>query len=62
MRWGVGMPKDIASAKPGLGTSIIQALAGRLKVTITSSDTQLGTMVSEAHVLSPEQPGRSEVL
>ncbi len=28
---GVGMPKDAGSAKPGLGTSIVQALAAQLQ-------------------------------
>jgi two-component sensor histidine kinase len=46
---GVGMPKDSANAKPGLGTNIVQALAGQLQATIKISDAHPGTMVSIAH-------------
>ena len=31
---GIGMPTDAANAKPGLGTNIVQALAGQLQATI----------------------------
>lgn len=46
---GVGMPKDAASVKPGLGTSIVQALAAQLQADLTVSDGKPGTMVSVAH-------------
>ncbi len=46
---GVGMPKDAAIAKSGLGTNIVQALAGQLQATITVSEAHPGTMVSMAH-------------
>jgi two-component system, sensor histidine kinase PdtaS len=46
---GVGMPKDAANAKPGLGSSIVQALAGQLQATIRVSESHPGTMVSVAH-------------
>jgi hypothetical protein len=43
------MPTDAAMAKPGLGTSIIQALAGPLRAHIKVSEASPGTMVSVAH-------------
>ena len=46
---GVGMPADAASAKPGLGTSIVQALAKQLQAVIRVSDANPGTAVSVAH-------------
>jgi two-component sensor histidine kinase len=46
---GVGMPKDRASAKPGLGTSIVEALARRLKATVQVKDAHPGTLVAVAH-------------
>ena len=46
---GVGMPRDAASSKPGLGTNIVQALAGQLQASIKISETHPGTMVSIAH-------------
>jgi two-component sensor histidine kinase len=45
---GVGMPVN-ASAKPGLGTSIIQALAMQLHASIDVADAMPGTAVSVAH-------------
>jgi two-component sensor histidine kinase len=46
---GVGMAKDVANAKPGLGTNIVQALAGQLQATIKISEAHPGTKVSVAH-------------
>ena len=46
---GVGMPDDIANAKPGLGTNIVQALASQLQATIKVSDAHPGTKVSVTH-------------
>jgi two-component sensor histidine kinase len=46
---GVGMPKDLKQSKPGLGTNIVQALAGQLQATIKVSEAHPGTMVSIAH-------------
>jgi two-component system, sensor histidine kinase PdtaS len=46
---GVGMLADAASAKPGLGTSIVQALAKQLQAVIRVSDAKPGTAVSVAH-------------
>jgi two-component sensor histidine kinase len=47
---GVGMPRDVANAKPGgLGTNIVQALAGQLQATIKISEAHPGTKVLVAH-------------
>ena len=46
---GVGMPKDLASAKPGLGTSIIAALAQQLEARVQFADAGPGTAVSIIH-------------
>lgn len=43
---GVGMPKDAEDRKPGLGTGIVEALAGQLGATVTVSDQAPGTKVS----------------
>lgn len=47
---GVGLPKDSASAAPGLGTSIVEALAHQLDATVQVADAHPGTVVSVAHV------------
>jgi two-component system, sensor histidine kinase PdtaS len=47
---GVGMPADAADAKPGLGTSIIQALTRQLNASIKVADAGPGTTVSVGHV------------
>jgi two-component sensor histidine kinase len=46
---GVGMPKDVANAKPGLGTNIVQALAAQLQAAIKISEAHPGTVVAIAH-------------
>jgi two-component system, sensor histidine kinase PdtaS len=46
---GVGMPKDPSSAKTGLGTSIVHALAQQLQAEVESVDTQPGHKVSVTH-------------
>jgi len=46
---GVGMPKGAASATPGLGTSIVEALANQLKAKVRVIDAHPGTAVSIAH-------------
>lgn len=46
---GIGMPSDPDSAKPGLGSSIIQALATQLGARITITPGNPGTSVSVAH-------------
>ena len=46
---GVGMPADAASAKPGLGTSIVQALTKQLQAVLKVADAKPGTAVSVVH-------------
>jgi two-component sensor histidine kinase len=46
---GVGMPADAAGATPGLGTSIINALAAQQRARIDVIDTAPGTTVSVVH-------------
>jgi two-component sensor histidine kinase len=46
---GVGMPADAADAKPGLGTSIVQALTKQLSASIKVADAAPGTAVVVAH-------------
>jgi two-component sensor histidine kinase len=43
---GVGMPENAENAKPGLGTSIVLALARQLKAEVTVSAANPGTTVS----------------
>jgi two-component system, sensor histidine kinase PdtaS len=46
---GIGMPTDAPSVKPGLGTSIIQALSAQLHAAIKVSDVHPGTAVYVTH-------------
>jgi two-component system, sensor histidine kinase PdtaS len=46
---GVGMARDTSATKPGLGTSIIEALARQLRAVIKVDDADPGTAVSVAH-------------
>jgi two-component sensor histidine kinase len=46
---GVGIPADAASAKSGLGTSIVEALAKQLQAKVTVASTEPGTAVSIVH-------------
>jgi two-component sensor histidine kinase len=46
---GIGMPKDAAITTPGLGTSIITALAAQLRARIEVTDTEPGALVSIVH-------------
>ena len=46
---GVGMPKDAASAMPGLGTSIVEALAKQLNARVQVAGAGPGTTVSIIH-------------
>jgi two-component sensor histidine kinase len=50
---GVGMPDDPANAKPGLGTSIVQALAAQLNAQIVVTSANPGTSVCIAHHFIP---------
>ncbi len=46
---GVGMPRDAASATPGLGTSIVEALARQLHARVQVTGSHPGTTVSIVH-------------
>lgn len=46
---GVGTPHKLASAKPGLGTSIVEALAKQLHATVETAGANPGTRVSVMH-------------
>jgi two-component sensor histidine kinase len=59
---GVGMPTAPDAAKPGLGTSIVQALARQLGATITVTAANPGTKVSIAHVHVPVLVSQSVAL
>ena len=47
---GVGMTSGAAPAKSGLGTNIVDALAGQLRAKVTVSDRKPGTSISVTHV------------
>lgn len=47
---GVGMPKDVANRRPGLGTGIVEALAVQLSATVTITDQAPGTKVTITHL------------
>ncbi|ARR52390.1 histidine kinase [Rhizorhabdus wittichii DC-6] len=49
---GVGTPETLAAAKPGLGTSIVEALARQLDATVAIEDCSPGTTVSVTHMKS----------
>jgi len=55
---GVGMPDDPSSAKPGLGTSIVQALATQMGAQITVTSANPGTSVCIAHHFVPVLVGQ----
>jgi two-component sensor histidine kinase len=46
---GVGMPKEPAAMKPGLGTGIVEALARQLGASVRIADARPGTEVSIIH-------------
>jgi two-component sensor histidine kinase len=46
---GVGMPRDAASATPGLGTSIVEAFANQLNARVRVDGGHPGTTVSVSH-------------
>jgi two-component sensor histidine kinase len=57
---GVGMPAEPDSATPGLGTSIVQALAMQLGGVVTVTSAKPGTRDSVEHIYVPVlvgQPG-----
>ncbi len=47
---GVGLPLDRKATLPGLGTGIVEALAGQLDATLVVDDAHPGTCVSIVHV------------
>lgn len=47
---GIGMPTDMESSKPGLGTNIVEALAKRLEAEVQVTSANPGTVVSIVHV------------
>jgi two-component sensor histidine kinase len=55
---GVGMPSP-SSAKAGLGTTIVQALARQLGATVSVANANPGTRVSVAHAYVPILVGRA---
>ena len=55
---GIGMPADPASAKAGLGTSIVQALAKQLSAEVNVSGANPGTKVSIVHTYVPVLVGQ----
>jgi len=46
---GVGTPESLADARPGLGTSIVEALANQLEATVETEGGYPGTTVSVTH-------------
>jgi len=46
---GIGMPTDPQAAKPGLGTSIVEALASQLQAEVHVGDSAPGTTVEIVH-------------
>ena len=59
---GIGMPDDPDSAKPGLGTSIVQALAAQLGARLAVASANPGTSISIAHNFVPVLVDRSAAL
>jgi two-component sensor histidine kinase len=55
---GIGMPVDHATAKAGLGTTIVTALATQLDAIVTVDAADPGTTVSISHA-APSVPSRS---
>jgi two-component sensor histidine kinase len=56
---GVGMSANHSAAKPGLGTSIVQALATQLGGVVSVAATNPGTKVSIEHTYVPVLAGQS---
>lgn len=46
---GIGFPKDSTKIKPGLGTGIVEALAGQLEAEVEIADAHPGTRVTITH-------------
>lgn len=47
---GVGTPEKLAAAKPGLGSSIVDALANQLKATVQTEGSDPGIKISIRHI------------
>jgi two-component sensor histidine kinase len=58
---GVGIPKDSTDAKPGLGTSIVRALARQLDARVMVTDNEPGTGISIIHKEAAEPLGERVV-
>ncbi|MCI4591472.1 ATP-binding protein [Sphingobium sp. BYY-5] len=54
---GVGTPKSLADAKPGLGTSIVEALANQMDATVETQGGHPGTIVSIVHTAATDTGG-----
>jgi two-component sensor histidine kinase len=59
---GIGMSEHDGTAKPGLGTSIVQALARQLQAQINVSDAKPGTAVSLTHAQSAAEDSGATVI
>jgi len=57
---GRGMPEVIADATPGLGTTIVEALARQLEARVSVTARNPGTSVSVAHVKSTPNEGSGD--
>lgn len=57
---GVGMPTDKGSSTPGLGTSIVEALANQLSARVQVVDAHPGTIVSVIHTQIAAVAGEDE--
>jgi two-component sensor histidine kinase len=55
---GVGISADSTKAVPGLGTSIVQALARQLAATVHIADAHPGVFVSIAHAAHKAEPSQ----
>jgi two-component sensor histidine kinase len=49
---GIGTPETMSEAAPGLGTSIVEALANQLEATVETEGGYPGTTVSVTHTKS----------
>lgn len=57
---GVGIPADGEASRPGLGTSIVQALARQLHAIVKVTDAGPGTVVSIAHTQLAAAPNAED--
>lgn len=55
---GVGTPKSLADAKPGLGSSIVEALANQMDAVVETQGANPGTIVSIVHTAAATDKGR----